>query len=164
MDDTMIRMMRLAQKGFTCSQILLLLALEARGEQNPALVRAAAGLAYGCGTGKGSCGVLTGGSCRSFLIGSPSTSEVSTEGLSARPSSETKDRRRPGKDAARSLGRPMPRSWRSLLRMVSSFRTGANNSKSLLTSLYKREGLPLFDKEGPGEILRTLSIRYRNCS
>jgi hypothetical protein len=63
MDDTMIRMMRLAQKGYTCSQILILLALEARGEQNPALVRAAAGLAYGCGTGKGSCGVLTGGSC-----------------------------------------------------------------------------------------------------
>jgi hypothetical protein len=63
MDDTMIRMMRLAQKGYTCSQILILLALEARGEQNPALVRAAGGLAYGCGTGKGSCGVLTGGSC-----------------------------------------------------------------------------------------------------
>ena len=63
MDDTMIRMMRLAQKGYTCSQILILLALEAKGEQNPALVRAAAGLAYGCGTGKGSCGVLTGGSC-----------------------------------------------------------------------------------------------------
>jgi len=63
MDDTMIRMMRLAQKGYTCSQILILLALEARGEQNPALVRAAAGLAYGCGTGKGTCGVLTGGSC-----------------------------------------------------------------------------------------------------
>jgi hypothetical protein len=63
MDDTMIRMMRLAQKGYTCSQILILLALEARGEQNPTLVRAASGLAYGCGTGKGSCGVLTGGSC-----------------------------------------------------------------------------------------------------
>jgi Putative redox-active protein (C_GCAxxG_C_C) len=63
MDDTMIQMMRLAQKGYTCSQILILLALGARGEQNPALVRAAAGLAYGCGTGKGSCGVLTGGSC-----------------------------------------------------------------------------------------------------
>jgi hypothetical protein len=63
MDDSMIQMMRLAQKGYTCSQILILLALEVRGEQNPALVRAAAGLAYGCGTGKGSCGVLTGGSC-----------------------------------------------------------------------------------------------------
>ena len=56
MDDTMIRMMRLAQKGYTCSQILILLALEARGEQNPSLVRAAAGLAYGCGTGRGAAG------------------------------------------------------------------------------------------------------------
>jgi hypothetical protein len=63
MDDAMIRMMRLAQKGYSCSQIFILLALEARGEQNPGLVRAAAGLAYGFGTGKGSCGVLTGGSC-----------------------------------------------------------------------------------------------------
>jgi Putative redox-active protein (C_GCAxxG_C_C) len=75
MDDTMIRTMRLAQKGYTCSQILILLALEARGEQNPALVRAAAGLAYGCGTGKGSCGVLTGGSCAIALFAGKGSDE-----------------------------------------------------------------------------------------
>jgi hypothetical protein len=63
MDDLMIRILQMAHNGYSCSQILILLALEARGEQNPALVRAAAGLAYGCGTGKGTCGVLTGGSC-----------------------------------------------------------------------------------------------------
>jgi len=63
MDDTMIRMLQLAHKGYSCSQILILLALEAKGERNPSLVRAAAGLAYGCGAGKGSCGVLTGGCC-----------------------------------------------------------------------------------------------------
>jgi hypothetical protein len=63
MDDALIRILQLARKGYNCSQILILLALEARDEQSPALVRAAAGLAYGCGTGKGSCGVLTGGSC-----------------------------------------------------------------------------------------------------
>jgi hypothetical protein len=63
MDDLMIRILQMAHKGYSCSQILILLALEARGEENPALVRAAAGLAYGCGLGKGSCGVLTGGSC-----------------------------------------------------------------------------------------------------
>jgi len=56
-------MLQMAGKGYGCSQILILLALEARGEHSPALVRAAAGLAYGCGTGKGSCGVLTGGCC-----------------------------------------------------------------------------------------------------
>jgi len=63
MDDTMFHMLQLAHKGYSCSQILMLLALDARGEQNPSLVRAAAGLAYGCGTGKVACGVLTGGSC-----------------------------------------------------------------------------------------------------
>lgn len=63
MDDAMIRILQMAHKGYNCSQILILLALEARGEQNPALVRAVSGLAYGCGSGKGSCGVLTGGSC-----------------------------------------------------------------------------------------------------
>jgi hypothetical protein len=63
MDDTMIRMMQLAGKGYSCSQIILLLGLEVRGGTNPELIRSMAGLAYGCGTGKGSCGVLTGGCC-----------------------------------------------------------------------------------------------------
>lgn len=60
MNDLFIRMMQLGQKGFNCSQILLLLALEERGRTNPDLVRAMAGLAYGCGTGRAACGVLTG--------------------------------------------------------------------------------------------------------
>jgi hypothetical protein len=63
MDDTMIRMMRLAQKGYSCSQILFLLALGGGYEKNPALIRSMAGLAYGCGSGIGTCGVFTGGSC-----------------------------------------------------------------------------------------------------
>jgi hypothetical protein len=75
MDDTMFRILQIAHKGYTCSQILILLALEAKGEQNPALVRAAAGLAYGCGTGKGSCGVLTGGSCVLALFAAKGSEE-----------------------------------------------------------------------------------------
>jgi hypothetical protein len=75
MDDTMIHILQWANKGYSCSQILMLLALEARGEQNPALVRAAAGLAYGCGTGKGSCGVLTGGSCMLALFAGKGSDE-----------------------------------------------------------------------------------------
>ncbi len=63
MDDLQIRMMRLAAEGYYCSQILLQLALEARGEENPALVRAMAGPAYGCGSGRATCGALTGGCC-----------------------------------------------------------------------------------------------------
>ena len=63
MDDTMIRLMQLGGKGYYCSQILMSMALEERGEENPALVRAMAGLAYGCGSSQASCGALTGGSC-----------------------------------------------------------------------------------------------------
>ena len=59
----MIRMLQLSQKGYTCSQIIIMLGLEVRGETNPGLVRVSAGLAYGCGSGRGSCGALTGGCC-----------------------------------------------------------------------------------------------------
>jgi hypothetical protein len=63
LNDVMIRMLQLSQKGYGCSQILIRLFLEARGEDNPALVRSMAGLAYGCGGGRASCGTLTGGCC-----------------------------------------------------------------------------------------------------
>jgi hypothetical protein len=83
MDDTQIRMLQLGKKGYTCSQIILLLGLEVRGETNPDLVRAMAGLAYGCGTGQGSCGVLTGGSCLLALYaGKGSDEESESERLS----------------------------------------------------------------------------------
>lgn len=59
----MIRVMRLAGQGLYCSQIMGALALETRGGSNPELIRSLAGLAYGCGTGQGSCGVLTGAAC-----------------------------------------------------------------------------------------------------
>jgi hypothetical protein len=63
MDDTAIRMLQLAHKGYTCSQIVMIMGLELRSEDNPGLVRAMAGLAYGCGSGSGTCGALTGGCC-----------------------------------------------------------------------------------------------------
>jgi len=62
-DDLTIRMLQLSQKGYGCSQIMLLLLLELRGEENPDLVRSMAGLAYGCGAGRATCGTLTGGCC-----------------------------------------------------------------------------------------------------
>lgn len=77
MDDTQIRMLQLGQQGFTCSQIIMLLALELRGVDNPDLVRAMGGMAYGCGSGYGSCGVLTGGCCMMALYaGKGSTHET----------------------------------------------------------------------------------------
>ena len=63
MDEIMIRVMRLAGQGLHCSQILGALALETRGGSNPELIRALAGLAYGCGTGRGTCGALSGAAC-----------------------------------------------------------------------------------------------------
>jgi C_GCAxxG_C_C family probable redox protein len=63
MDDTLIRILQLGKQGFYCSQIMIILALEAKGEDNPALVRSLSGLAYGCGGGRSTCGVLTGAAC-----------------------------------------------------------------------------------------------------
>jgi hypothetical protein len=63
MDDHMIRMMQLSQKGYVCSQIIMQLGLDMREEENPSLIRAMAGPAYGCGSGKATCGALIGGVC-----------------------------------------------------------------------------------------------------
>lgn len=63
MDDTTMDMMRLAARGYSCAQIMVAMALGMRGEENPALVRAMAGLAYGGGTGGGTCGALAGAWC-----------------------------------------------------------------------------------------------------
>jgi hypothetical protein len=82
MNDTLIRMLTLAGKGYSCSQILITLALEARGESNPALVRAVAGLAYGCGSGGTACGALTGGACvLALYAGKGIDEETSSERL-----------------------------------------------------------------------------------
>jgi C_GCAxxG_C_C family probable redox protein len=56
------RLMELSLQGFSCSQILAIIALEAQGKNAPELVRAMSGLVAGCGTGK-LCGALTGGCC-----------------------------------------------------------------------------------------------------
>ena len=63
MDQTMLRMMELDYKGYYCSQIILILALEAQGKSNPDLVRAMGGLAHGSNFEDGICGTLTGAAC-----------------------------------------------------------------------------------------------------
>lgn len=52
-----------AAKGYCCSQILGLFALEAQGRTNAGLVRALGGLCHGMGQCGQTCGVLTGGAC-----------------------------------------------------------------------------------------------------
>jgi hypothetical protein len=82
MDDYQIQMLRLAAAGYSCSQIIVRLGLDARGEESPALVRAMAGLAYGCGGGRASCGALTGGCCLLALYaGKGNDTEVESEHL-----------------------------------------------------------------------------------
>lgn len=69
MNEDSLRMMELSLQGFQCSQILLLLALEAQKKENPDLIRAMGGLPAGLGCGK-TCGALTGGCCLlSFYAG-----------------------------------------------------------------------------------------------
>lgn len=74
MDDLVFRMMELKAKGFYCSQILTMLALESQEKENPDLVRAMAGLAFGVGIGE-VCGALTGGACILSLYAGKGTDE-----------------------------------------------------------------------------------------
>lgn len=57
------RMLELKRQGFFCSQILMQMALDLQGRENPALVRATHGLAGGLGFTGETCGALTGGVC-----------------------------------------------------------------------------------------------------
>lgn len=57
------RLFKLAAQGFCCSQILIILGLEAEGKENPDLVRSMQGLCGGLGGFGGICGALTGGIC-----------------------------------------------------------------------------------------------------
>lgn len=75
MDQTMLRMMELSYNGYYCSQILLLLALEAQGKSNPDLIRAMGGLANGYGSEEGVCGTLTGAACLLALYAGKGTDD-----------------------------------------------------------------------------------------
>jgi C_GCAxxG_C_C family probable redox protein len=61
--DDLMRMMKLKQQGFYCSQIMVSMGLEDQGKSNPDLVGAARGLAGGLGFAGGVCGALTGATC-----------------------------------------------------------------------------------------------------
>ena len=75
MTDEMIRMMQLAGQGFYCSQVLLIMGLEAQGKSNPDLIRSMSGLAGGLGFTGDTCGALTGGACLLGLYAGKGTPE-----------------------------------------------------------------------------------------
>ncbi|MBP1753071.1 MAG: hypothetical protein H6Q57_1907 [Geobacteraceae bacterium] len=74
MDDLLFRLMELKSKGYYCSQIMMLIALENQEKTNPDLIRAMAGLAFGVGIGD-VCGALTGGACILSLYAGKGTDE-----------------------------------------------------------------------------------------
>lgn len=63
LDDTTFALLELTQKGYLCSQILLILALRDQGRDNPGLVRAMSGLSRGTAGQLSVCGTLTGAAC-----------------------------------------------------------------------------------------------------
>ena len=75
MTDEFMRMVELSQQGFHCSQIMMILALEAQGKNNPDLVRAMSGLLGGVGFCGKICGTLTGGACLIGLYAGKGTAE-----------------------------------------------------------------------------------------
>ncbi|PKU24915.1 DVU_1555 family C-GCAxxG-C-C protein [Telmatospirillum siberiense] len=62
MADEEFRIFELSLQGFGCSQVLVLMALEAQGRDDPLLVRAMSGLLGGMGCGR-TCGTLAGACC-----------------------------------------------------------------------------------------------------
>jgi hypothetical protein len=78
MNEDAFRVMELAMQGYQCSQILMLIALEAQGKQNPDLVRAMSGLLGGMGCGK-TCGALTAGCCVLALYASKDSADGNTD-------------------------------------------------------------------------------------
>ena len=61
--DLFDRMLELSNQGYYCAQILLILALESEGKEDPDLIRAMSGLNGGMGFTGHLCGALTGGCC-----------------------------------------------------------------------------------------------------
>ena len=78
MNEDTFRVMELAMQGYQCSQILMVLALEAQGKQNPDLAKSMSGLVGGMGCGK-ACGALTGGSCVLGLFAGKESSEQNND-------------------------------------------------------------------------------------
>ena len=80
--DTVARMIELAENNYNCSQIIMILALDTQGKEEPDLVRAMSGLANGCGFFDETCGILTASACvLSWYAGKGSDREEESEKL-----------------------------------------------------------------------------------
>jgi hypothetical protein len=82
MNDLHFKMLDLSGRGYCCSQIMFIMALELQGRQNPDLVRSMAGLCHGIGFSGNTCGVLTGAACLlSYYAGKGSDAEEIKQGF-----------------------------------------------------------------------------------
>ena len=61
--DAFDRIMELSREGLYCAQIMVQLALDAEGKENPELIEAVRGLCGGFAWSGGPCGALSGGAC-----------------------------------------------------------------------------------------------------
>lgn len=77
--DIFDKLLEYSQQGYFCAQMLMLLALESRGEEDPALVRAMGGLNGGVGFSRRTCGTLTGGCCVLSYFAGKGTAEESQD-------------------------------------------------------------------------------------
>ncbi|MCP4682923.1 MAG: C_GCAxxG_C_C family protein [Desulfobacterales bacterium] len=81
-NEVVKRMISLADNNYICSQIIMILALEREGKDNPELIRAMSGLGDGCGFFNETCGILTGASCLiSWYAGKGADHEQQSEKL-----------------------------------------------------------------------------------
>ena len=79
MDFEMI-LLRLTREGYHCAQIMVKLALDLAGDDNPELVRAMSGLNSGMGGSGSACGVLTGGcAALGYFTGNGEPNEIPHE-------------------------------------------------------------------------------------
>lgn len=76
LSDIQLQLLQWAGKGYCCSQIMVGVALEFSGIENPQLLRAAEGLCSGMSSCTGTCGLLTGGS---LLLGLYAGHDAETE-------------------------------------------------------------------------------------
>jgi hypothetical protein len=81
-DEIVMRMIELAEKNYNCSQIMMILALDTEGRENPELVRAMSGLGDGCGFFEETCGIMTSAAAiLSWYAGKGADGETESEKL-----------------------------------------------------------------------------------
>ncbi len=82
MSDISDRIFEYSQKGYSCSQVMMLVILESEGKENPDMIRALGGLGHGVGGSGEVCGAFTGAMCcLNYYAGKGADSETANENL-----------------------------------------------------------------------------------